>query len=75
MGPEVPSRARRALPALHRSENEDGRRPSKCSRLYKKLVSIQSNTCIPMNCNKRNKAGICALCFLTDVSSPIFTSF
>ena len=32
MGPEVPSRARRALPALRRSENEDGRRPSECSR-------------------------------------------
>ena len=29
MGPEVPSRARRALPALHRSEKEDGHRPSK----------------------------------------------
>merc|ERR1712105_580958 len=27
MGPEVPSRARRALPALRRSEKEDGRRP------------------------------------------------
>ena len=32
MGPEVPSRARRALPALRRSKNEDGRRPSECSR-------------------------------------------
>ena len=28
MGPEVPSRARRALPALCRSDKEDGRRPS-----------------------------------------------
>ena len=28
MGPEVPSRARRALPALRRSEKEDGLRPS-----------------------------------------------
>ena len=28
MGPEVPSRARRALPALRRREKEDGRRPS-----------------------------------------------
>jgi len=28
MGPEVPSRARRALPALRRSEKEDGCRPS-----------------------------------------------
>ena len=28
MEPEVPSRARRALPALRRSEKEDGRRPS-----------------------------------------------
>ena len=28
MGPEVPSKARRALPALRRSEKEDGRRPS-----------------------------------------------
>ena len=33
MGPEVPSRARRALPALRRSENEDGHRPSECSRI------------------------------------------
>ena len=30
MGPEVPSRARRALPALCRSEKEDGRRPPEC---------------------------------------------
>ena len=35
MGPEVPSRARRALPALRRSEKEDGRRPSECSRIFK----------------------------------------
>ena len=28
MRPEVPSRARRLLPALHRREKEDGRRPS-----------------------------------------------
>jgi len=28
MGPEVPSRAGRALPALSRREKEDGRRPS-----------------------------------------------
>ena len=28
MGPEVSSRARRALPALCRSKKEDGRRPS-----------------------------------------------
>ena len=28
MGPEVPSRARRALPAPRRSEKEDGCRPS-----------------------------------------------
>ena len=29
MGPEIPSRARRTVPALRRSEKEDGRRPSK----------------------------------------------
>ena len=28
MGPEVPSRAQMALPALRRSEKEDGHRPS-----------------------------------------------
>ena len=40
MGPEVPSRARRPLPVLHRSENKDGRRPSECSRLTKSCIAI-----------------------------------
>ena len=43
MRPEVPSRARRALPALRRSENEDGRRPSECSRKNK---SVENNSYI-----------------------------
>ena len=36
MGPEVPSRARRALPALRRSEKEGGRRPPEPSRIVNK---------------------------------------
>ena len=39
---EVPSRARRALPALRRSENEDGRSPSECSRICKGPILISS---------------------------------
>ena len=44
MGPEVPSRARRALPALRRSENEDGRRPSECSRTIQNVSHDCSKT-------------------------------
>ena len=40
MGPEVPSRARRALPALRRSDKEDGRRPSE----FLVIVNISSVT-------------------------------
>ena len=34
MGPEVSSRARRALPALRRSKKEDGHRPSEFLVIY-----------------------------------------
>ena len=37
MGPEVPSRARSALPALRKSEKEGGRRSPKFSRIFKLL--------------------------------------
>ena len=40
MGPEVPSRARRALPALCRSEKEDGHRPSKFLVSQKEYTKI-----------------------------------
>ena len=35
MGPEVPIRAQRALPAIHRSEKEGGRRPPELPRILK----------------------------------------
>ena len=35
MGPEVHSRAQRALPALHRSEKEGGHRPPEFSHTIK----------------------------------------
>ena len=44
MGPEVPSRARRALPALRRSEKEGVRRtpePSRKGNLLKKIPLIK----------------------------------
>ena len=42
MGPEVPSRARRALPSVCRSEKEDGRRPSEflVNKMYFGILDI-----------------------------------
>ena len=38
MGPEVPSRARTALPALQRNEKEGGHRPPKFSRIINSKI-------------------------------------
>ena len=43
MGPEVPSRAQRALPALRRSEKEGGRRPPELSRSIKNTLFFYCN--------------------------------